>query len=185
MPSPGGSSGDSGHPTLEDLKRQLNRSDERDDVELQVYLDSAIEVAESILGGPIEVTTFTERHQSSCNGVVIPYKRPLVAVTSVTPVAYGTALDAASYTPNATLGTVTVTGARSAEYTLVYEAGYATLPSAYKLAILIIAQHLWRTQHGGGGRVAPGEEAVVPGWSFAIPNRALELLGGGGIPAVA
>ncbi|MFG3418742.1 head-tail connector protein [Micromonospora sp. NPDC048063] len=192
MPIPAG--GTNLAPTLDDLKKQLNRTDTRDDAELQLYLDAAIEVVENILGGPLEVKTFTEQHVAAPRGtisafrrelVIIPDRRPVVSVTSLAH--GGSAIDPGSYNLDMGAGTVTVGYASEGDYTLVYEAGYASLPPSYKLATLIIAQHLWRTQHGSGGRVPPGSEDVVtvPGASFAIPSRARELLASGILPVIA
>ncbi|MGJ3223761.1 head-tail connector protein [Micromonospora aurantiaca (nom. illeg.)] len=162
-------------PTLTELKRQLNRTDSVDDVELQMHLDAAIEAVENIIGGPIRVTTVTETQRANRAGVIIPFRQPLRSVTSVS---YGgSPLAPTGYKVDSSEGTVAVLGYRGTDpYTLVYEAGPDSLPASTRLAVLIITQHLWRTQHGAG-RVRQAEDVLtVPGLSFAIPSRAVELL---------
>jgi hypothetical protein len=62
------------------------------------------------------------------------------------------------------------------------------MPAAFNVAARIILQHLWETQHGPSARPSMGgeETMIMPGWGFAIPNQAAELLigGQGGIPFV-
>ncbi len=52
----------------------------------------------------------------------------------------------------------------------------------------MILQHLWRTQHGPSARPGMGSEemAVLPGFGYAIPSQAADLLIGGqnGMPFV-
>jgi hypothetical protein len=66
---------------------------------------------------------------------------------------------------------------------VAYVAGRAEVPANVQLAALIILQHLWRTRLGSPVPSATVTEqtprvygAMVPS-GFAIPNRALELLG--------
>lgn len=171
--------------SLDELKDQINRgrSNTADDDELRTYLMAATEVVEYKLDGPIVPTTYTERHRVGGDRIV-PRKRPLISVTSLTPY-QGTALDPSAYTADTDTDTVILRSLWPGEYVLVYRAGPAELRESYKLAGLIIAQHLWRTQHGGGGRQLPAEEVtMVPGFSFAVPLRAIELLQSGMIPTV-
>ncbi|MFI2650201.1 head-tail connector protein [Micromonospora fulviviridis] len=184
MPAPAGWS-DTPPVTLDDLKRQLNRAvtDTTDDVELQLYLDAAVEAVENILDGPVQVKRITETHRANRAGVILPHKQPVVSVASLS---YGgSALDAGAYTVDLGAGTVALGYWGTDPYTLVYDAGYANLPAGFRLAILIIAQHLWRTQHGGTRTRAGDDPVMMPGMSFAIPARAAELLRAGTTPAVA
>lgn len=55
------------------------------------------------------------------------------------------------------------------------------VPESVKLAVKIIAGHLWETQRGRGvperaAAYAAGGEDITPRRGFAIPSRALELL---------
>jgi hypothetical protein len=65
--------------------------------------------------------------------------------------------------------------------TITYVAGWGTaVPAAFGVAARIILQHLWEAQHGPSARPSIGVADVVqpPGFGFAIPNRAAELLDG-------
>jgi hypothetical protein len=58
-----------------------------------------------------------------------------------------------------------------------YQAGEVVIPDDYRLAALIIIEHLWETQRGTMGVQLGGDsEGYSPGRGFAIPRRALELL---------
>jgi hypothetical protein len=60
---------------------------------------------------------------------------------------------------------------------VTYQAGLAIVPEDYRLAGLIIIQHLWETQRGTMGVQLGGDsETYMPGRGFAIPRRAMELL---------
>ena len=70
---------------------------------------------------------------------------------------------------------------------VVYVAGWGTqAPAAFNTAARMIIQSLWDTQHGPSSRPSMGsaDMASLPGFGFAIPNEAAELLDGafGGVP---
>ncbi|MEU4595275.1 head-tail connector protein [Micromonospora aurantiaca (nom. illeg.)] len=170
-------------PTLAELKRQLNRTDNVDDVELQLYLDAAVEAVENIIGGPIQVRTITETHRANRAGIILPDQQPLRSVLTLS---YGGSVIATGdYKVDLSAGHLTLGYWGADPYTLVYEAGRDALPASFRLAILIIAQHLWRTQHGSGRARTAEDSVMMPGMSFAIPARAAELLRAGTTPAVA
>lgn len=161
--------------SLEELKAQLNRTDSSDDVELRTYLASATRYVEGRIGGPVSVQTFTER-QFIIGQTVIPRRRPLVSVTSITPDFTSTPLASTSYTPDLDLNQIyfyylVYTG----WHTIVYKAGNAQVNENVKLAGMIIAQHLWDTQNGFAGR-RPSDDLIQTGLGFAIPRRAEQLL---------
>ncbi|MEV7907699.1 hypothetical protein, partial [Streptomyces anulatus] len=63
--------------------------------------------------------------------------------------------------------------------TVAYVAGRTEVPAHVRQAARIMVQHLWETQRGrmGAARTAGSEEVWDPRWGYAIPRRALELLG--------
>jgi hypothetical protein len=65
---------------------------------------------------------------------------------------------------------------------ITYVAGWgASVPAAFNAASRIILQNLWETQHGPSARPSMGAQADMitpPGFGFAIPNQAAELLDG-------
>ncbi len=164
---------------LADLKLQLNipASDTSNDTEMQTFVDASNEVCEAMIG-PSSSTAFTEL-RSTVDGAIILNRRPLISVTSVTPNIVGAAaLLSTAYTVDVDLGGLQINASGSGDYIVVYQAGWATIPARAKLAQLIIGQHLWRTQRGGmvASVVADEQTVVIPGFGFAIPQRAAELL---------
>jgi hypothetical protein len=63
---------------------------------------------------------------------------------------------------------------------LTYVAGWyaatASVDPQVKTATQIVFAHLWRAEHGSGNQTFGTEDVVFPA-GFAIPRRALELLG--------
>lgn len=162
--------------TLAELKEHLTwpSGDTSNDTELTRHLNAADAMVDKKVG-PSTVTSITERH-GVVGGLIMLRRFPVVAVTSITP-DDATALAASAYVVDTQLGGVEIKDGRPGAFTVVYTAGHSPVPDALKLATLIVAQHLYMTQHGGGGRVFPGEEYVtVAGTGFAIPRRAAELM---------
>jgi hypothetical protein len=65
-------------------------------------------------------------------------------------------------------------------FTVVYTAGLGTSVSApVSAAARIILDHLWEIQRGPSARPSAGGDETFQGYgmSFAVPHRALELLG--------
>ena len=65
-----------------------------------------------------------------------------------------------------------------AQFQAVYWAGRKVIPNAVYEGCKMILEHLYQVKRGGVGAqdIAAGESTVVlPGFGFAIPNRALEL----------
>lgn len=65
------------------------------------------------------------------------------------------------------------------DYIWLYKAGRPVIPSGIYKAAQIILEHLYQIRHGGASAqdVAAGESVTtLPGWGFAIPNRAVQLL---------
>lgn len=171
---------------LADLKAQLNipASDTSNDTELQTYVDASNEVCEAMVG-PSASTAFSELY-GTLNGSIILMRRPLISVTSVTPNIVGApALAASAYTVDKDRGGLQINAGQPGDFIVVYNAGWAAIPARAKLALLIIGQHLWSTQRGGmiPSVVTPEETVQIPGFGFAIPRRAAELLASLGAPS--
>ena len=65
------------------------------------------------------------------------------------------------------------------DYLWQYTAGRPVIPAAIYEGAKIILEHLYQVKHGGAGAqdVASGESVTtMPGFGYAVPNRALELL---------
>lgn len=177
-------------PTVDDLKTHLNLTDDTHDTELGTMLDAAIEVVEGLIG-PLDLTPVTERHRHVNSDHIILQRMPVGSLTAVSSVTYGVEspytvtdfdLDTDTGILRSTYG-YWLTG----DFAVTYTTGRYETPAAVRLAVLIIAAHLWETQRmpgfqssdslpaGFGG--ADGIQDASPiGTGYAIPNRALELL---------
>ena len=179
---------------LQDCKDMLNipQSNTSSDAELLSFIATVETSLEGFTGGPLVNRTISERAELDGTYTVLQVRqRPLVSVTSIVSVASGQAIDISAgldLDPNA--GTIR----RKLGYpfygpyfqwlpamTVTYVAGWGTsVPAAFNLAARIIVQHLWDTQHGPAVRPSMGGMDMVqpPGFGFAIPSRAVELLNG-------
>lgn len=160
--------------SLDEFAAQLNRTDSTDNNELRTYLAAATDWVERTIGGPIVPTTITETGQVR-NGSYALRRRPVISVTSITP-SLGDPLSAGSYILDADTGVVRQIG--NGWYTFVYRAGLSVMPERVKLAGLMLAEHLWQVQNGGGGLPFPGDADLTPQvpMGFAVPRRVEELL---------
>jgi hypothetical protein len=174
--------------SLQDAKNMIDIPQTTTTFDAQIYQKVATIEAniEKMIGGPIITRTIANERVKVMSGYrsfAVRY-RPLVAVTSIVDVASGAAQ------PLTDLDVDFVTGvirrklqlpfwSRGPYYLITYTAGLGTaVPPAIAEAASVILQHLWETQRGMSS--APpwaGEQTVtLPGWGFAVPNRAAELL---------
>ncbi len=185
---------------LADAKDQCNipQATTANDAELQSYVATIESDLEQYTGGPIVNRQVTERVEATAGQTALVLRqRPLVSLVSVVSVASGQALSLTDLTDldkNASI-------VRRAlglplfgpffqwlpNFNVTYVAGWGTsVPAAFNTFARIVVQHLWQTQHGPQTLPAMGgqETVTVPGFGFAIPNRAAELLQGsqGGMP---
>jgi hypothetical protein len=189
---------------LQDAKDQLNipQATSVSDSEIQAYIATIETCLERYTGGPLVNRTITaERTEMMSNQTVIPVRqRPLVSVTSIASasggnidISGGLDLDQNAGLIRRKLG-LPFYGPFFQwlpQVNVTYVAGWGTtVPAAFNAAARIILSHLWETQHGPSTRPSMfgGEDTVtIPGFGFAIPNQAAELLNGsqGGIPFLA
>jgi uncharacterized phiE125 gp8 family phage protein len=183
---------------LQDAKAMLNETDTVNDDEIQSFIDTIRSALETATGGPVVNKTITERVElTSGQTVLVLRQRPVVSVTSITSVASGQPIDiSAGLDIDANAGTVR----RQLGFpfygpyfewlpvmSVAYVAGWGTqVPAAFNTFARIVLQHLWTSQRGPSSRPAMGSQEMVtiPGFGFAVPNMAAELLNGaqGGIP---
>lgn len=185
---------------LQDAKDQLNipQATTTFDAELQSFIDTIESSLRGMTGGPIVNRVITsERTEMMDNQTVIPVRqRPLVSVTQIVSasgsaidISSGLKLDANAALIRKPLG-LPFYGPFFAwlpEVYVTYVAGWGTsVPAAFNSAARVILQHLWTSQHGPSARPSIGGSDLVtpPGFGFAIPNMAAELLDGmqDGIP---
>lgn len=172
--------------TLAAAKAQLNiaASDTADDVELQGFIDAATAAVETQLGQVVDPRTVIDQLQcASGTQSFLLRSVPVLSLTSVTSLdgSLSWAVGPSGMHVDSASGLVTVLSgaALSGTVLVTYQAGMTVFPANYRLAALIIIQHLWETQRGTMGTVMGGgdDSGYVAGRGFAIPRRAIELLG--------
>jgi hypothetical protein len=178
--------------SLQDGKDMLNipQATTSNDTEIASYIATIEASLRGMTGGPMVNKTITaERCEFAGWYQMLQVKqRPLVSVTSVTSVLSGTTIDiTAGLDINPAARTIRRKDGSpfSSDSTVVlvtYVAGWGTaVPPSINLAARIILQHLWDTQHGPASRPSMGggmELVTPPGFGFAVPNYAAELLNG-------
>jgi hypothetical protein len=185
---------------LQDAKDALNipQATTTYDTEIQQYIATIQSNLERMTGGPLVNRTVTERAEMmSYQTVIVVRQRPLVSVTSIASasgsaidISGGLDLDVNAGTIRRKLG-LPFYGPFFQWLPMVqvtYVAGWgASVPAAFNTASRIILQNLWETQHGPSARPSMGantDMVTMPGFGFAIPNQAAELLNGAqnGVP---
>jgi uncharacterized phiE125 gp8 family phage protein len=177
-------------PNLTDLKAHLNITVDTDDAELQETLDAALELVADLVG-PIAEGVVTETHYGMNSGALVLRRMPVAELTAVSSRsgATTTALTLDDYELDAATGLVRrVDGGRFyGSFVVTYSTGRESVPASLRLAVLIVAAHLWETQRmpgfqsgdslpAGFGGLDGVPDQTMPGRGFAIPNRAQELL---------
>jgi hypothetical protein len=186
---------------LSDAKDALNipQTTTTSDSQIQGFVATIGSCLERMTGGPLTNRAVTERTEMQASQTVIPVRqRPLVSVTSITSASGGAIDISAGLDLDTNAGLIR----RKLELpfygpffswlpqvTVLYVAGWGTsVPAAFNTAARIILQNLWDTRHGPSARPSigggPPEMVTMPGFGFAIPNQAAELLNGsqGGMP---
>jgi hypothetical protein len=171
--------------SLDSAKKQVQFKASDNDDELRGFLLSASENIEGTCG-ICAVRSFTSRVGAA------PYKWtpslrlpnvPVVSVTSLTPVySWSPAVSTSEITTRLSNGKITRLDGWEfwGEYDVTYVAGRAVVPPSLRTACAMVVQHLWRTRRGPanvpGGVTA--DTTTLPGWGYAIPNQAAELISG-------
>lgn len=179
-------------PTLPDLKQHLNipSAVTDDDDELETVLDAALEVVAGIVG-PLEAETVTEIHRGVNSPLLVLRRMPAAELSSIS-ARYSstdtTALSLSDYELDSDTGIVRLVNGSGfyGTYVVEYTTGRTDLPASVRLAVLIVAAHLWETQRrpgftsatpaGFGGSDGVPDASIQTGFGYAIPARAMELL---------
>ena len=185
---------------LADAKDALNipQSDTTYDSEIQSYIATIESNLERATGGPLVNRSVTERSEMQSYQTVIPVRqRPLVSVTSVTGASGGTIDISAGLDLDVNAGLIRRKLGLPfygpffqwlPQVTVVYVAGWGTsVPAAFNSFARIVLQSLWESQRGPLALPMAGEQPVmVPGFGYAIPPRAAQLLEGSqnGVPFI-
>lgn len=167
--------------SLGSLKEHLNipAATTQFDEELQSWSETVTRLVEDKVG---EITrkTYTERHRGGPS--IWVRNPPIISVTSVGPYGgsggstYGPA--DVVFTEGGRIELVGSGGFGGGPWSVVYVAGRIVPAPNQRDAAKIILKHMWETQRGASRLPLQGgnDVTVVPGYSFAVPNRALELL---------
>ncbi|MEV0149104.1 MULTISPECIES: hypothetical protein [unclassified Nonomuraea] len=163
--------------SLADARAHLNITTGADDVELAEVVRAATAAVERHVGAVLR-RVYVEEHPGGY--AIALHHTPVLSVASASGVLPGVPdLAAADLQVDGSSGVLRRgTGAWIAgPVRVTYTAGRAEVPPNVRLATLIIIQHLWETQRGSALPRFGGEDTWDPRQAFAVPRRALELLG--------
>jgi hypothetical protein len=169
------------------------------DSEIMAYVATIRSCLERYTGGPLVNRTITGERAEMMAGqtVILVRHRPLVSVTSILSASGGAIDISAGLDLDVNAGAIRRKLGLPffgpffewlPQVNVTYVAGWGTaVPAAFGTAARIILQNLWETQHGPSARPSMGGDddmVKLPGFGFAIPNQAAELLDGAqdGIP---
>lgn len=167
------------------LRLPLDTADHDDD--LRTFIAAAGRAVENHTGHTLVRRVITgERHRRVC-GTLVLHRSPVVALTSVGSVDGNTSWATVGLDVDPDTGIVSAIsgpGLRG-NLSVTYVAGSRVIAANYLLAVRIIAEHLWQTMRpfSSTANLPPGAfedslDARSGGLvGFAVPNRALELLG--------
>jgi hypothetical protein len=183
--------------SLEDAKDALNvaQSTTTYDSEIQAYLDTIVADLESLVGGPLITRTISNEQvrQSYTNPRLALRYRVAQSIISIVDEWSLAEMDVTLVDINQ----INNFAYRRGELPFLFRgpwclvtytacAGFRAglddptaivIPAAFNVAARFIIQHLWQTQRGPGMAPVPNmDETFLPGMSYAIPNRALEVL---------
>ena len=174
--------------SLQDAKEHLNILTTTYDAELQGFIDAVVPSIERHLGGPAVIRSIVETVEPvDCYRALPLTKRPFVSLTGITANGVTVSTSDVYATPGRVLRRrygLPFVPYWQPPYVVTYKAGLdVAAPADVVLAGKIILGHLWETQRGRSGGRGPSANSemgspnsIVPGFSFAIPNRAVQLL---------
>ena len=184
---------------LQDAKDALNipQSTTTSDTEIAAYVATIQSCLERYTGGPLVNRAISGERSEMMNAqTVIPVRqRPLVSVTQITGAAGGVIDISAGLDLDVNAGLIRRKLGLPfygpfwtwlPQVNVTYVAGWgASVPAAFGTASRIILQHLWKTQRGPVAvPMGGGDLVTLPGFGYAVPTQAAELLDGSqnGVP---
>lgn len=170
--------------SLAALKGQVNMDSTTDDRELRTVIGAATGVIERHLRQVVARRAVSELVRASRPvWAVALRKTPVINLSAVASLDGLATWDVDDLAVDAETGIVTVLRgpALCGQLRFNFTAGMAVVPGHILEAAEIIAAHLWETQRMGltrDPRAAVDEYLTPSGQGYALPNRAIELLGG-------
>lgn len=165
--------------SMAEARAHLNLTDTNDDEELRSWLETVTRVVESQVGDVVVKTVGPER-QSGGRSLWLR-RRPVLSVTSIGP----WLTSGSTYTPADVRATESgrvelLSGGcfTGGPFAVLYQVGRTTLTANIRDGSKIILKHCWETQRGASAlpMQAADDTGFIPGFAFAVPNRAIELL---------
>ncbi|GKQ34591.1 hypothetical protein [Streptomyces sp. A012304] len=166
-------------------KLDIPASSTSEDEELREFIEATTAAVEYFVGAVVRRTV--QQVVQGGRDVWLLHTTPVLAVTTVTALtSWQQAVDTSVLDVDASTGVVRRTDGLcfdQGDYRITYTAGRALVPPHVSLAGKLILQHMWRTNYGasrGLAGIGGGDDVSVtepiPGFGYAIPNRALQLL---------
>lgn len=147
------------------------------DTEVTTFVDVASALVEGYADRVFSLNTSSQLFNGGTDTFILR-QSPVTAVTAV--VTDGTTLDSSAYDvdiANGIVRTVTAQATGTANVSVSYTAGSATIPALAQHATLETVRHLWQTQRGSMGARNPlNGDDYVAGMGFSLPRRVMELL---------
>lgn len=177
--------------SLAAAKAHLNMTSSysKDDDEIREMIEATTTTIESHRNEIVAPRTVVEYDPMGTFDRIVLANKPIISITSVVDIR-GITYPLSQWTLDPQMGTLTRAfpgfGYPWIGLKITYVAGFNQIPANYILAAKIILAHLWQTQRVQnigqsvtlGNRTAREEQIMTPtGQGFAIPFRAVELLG--------
>jgi hypothetical protein len=164
---------------LADVKRFGNFQAATQDTDIQTTIDAAEAIVARWIG-PLTPTAVTERFYDVSTYISL-HSFPVISVTSMTGTD-GVPVDLSLYDVDLTSGTIYpdtvgyLIRFPLTRYTVVYQAGWSSVPGNVKQAIMELTLNLWRPRRGGGSRPGTGSDNQPDPPNYLLPNRVRSLL---------
>lgn len=157
---------------LADVKAYGNFQADVDNQALQATIDAAEAIVANYVG-PLASTTVTQRFYNVALSAVLSLSTtPVISVTSVTGTD-GSVVPLANLDIDLSTGTIypDTTGWINRfmlnRYTVVYQAGWSTVPNDIKFGIMELSSYLWKPRRGP----TRGNDIMPEPPNFILPNR--------------
>jgi hypothetical protein len=176
---------------LEEARDYLNIPSTTNDDELQSFVDVVSQAVEDITGLNFRRSAKRQVFDGGQTQIVLD-NLPVLSVTQV--LESGTTVAASGYSvtvdgvltrlSSSYAATTFVEGFQNVDVT--YTVGYTDVPAPVRHAALVMLKHLWTTQRGSMPLARAGaEDDFLPGSTYSVPRRVIELLSPYTIPGIA